>query len=231
MADRAVGVTDVASGAGVADYRLRERSIGGTTMGEQYLIPVGEKVLSFRGMAADRWSGNGTAGTVKCVLSNLAGSPVLVALRSVVITMAPFLTATTGALDFYLTQQASTATGGAGTLSKESVGTGVDAAETSDANVVIRTRHSSDSGGGATAITLTPGDRISNVLRTRAHTLASRMTQWGQDSELVTPFELVPGDAPTIIRAGESVSLLSAGSATNFTAFTSSWLWDEYTLP
>lgn len=46
MTERAVGVTDVASGAGVADYRVRERSVSGATVCEQYLIPVAERVRS-----------------------------------------------------------------------------------------------------------------------------------------------------------------------------------------
>lgn len=225
MAQRLIGVEDAAPGAGVVEYRARD--------GDQYLIFEDEKVPSFRGMVGDRWAGNGTAGTVKCVLSNLAGSGVLVAVRSVVVSMAPFITVATGALDFWLTWQASTAAAGAGTISKENVGTGADAAETSSASVEFRTRHATDSGGGATAITLTPGNRVSNVLRTRAHTLVSQMrgSLGIQDPRLAHPFELVQGDRPQILRAGESLALLSTGSATNFTAFTSSWLWEEYTLP
>lgn len=46
MTDRGVGVTDQASGAGVADVRARERVISSVTYDEQYVIPIRERVLT-----------------------------------------------------------------------------------------------------------------------------------------------------------------------------------------
>lgn len=46
MTERPVGVTDQASGAGVAEVRTRERTVGGNTVAEQYVIPIRERVLT-----------------------------------------------------------------------------------------------------------------------------------------------------------------------------------------
>jgi hypothetical protein len=46
MPDRGVGVTDTAAGAGVAEVRTRERTIGGSTYAEQFVVPVRERVTT-----------------------------------------------------------------------------------------------------------------------------------------------------------------------------------------
>lgn len=46
MADRGVGVVDQASGAGVAEIRVRERVISSNTYAEQFVIPTRERVTS-----------------------------------------------------------------------------------------------------------------------------------------------------------------------------------------
>lgn len=46
MANRAVGVVDQASGAGVAEVRVRERTISAATYAEQYVIPTRERVTT-----------------------------------------------------------------------------------------------------------------------------------------------------------------------------------------
>jgi len=78
MTERKVGVTDVASGAGVADYRTREQAALGC---EQYLIPEVDRVLGYRGMVATfRIIGNTTAaGLPLATLFNKTASGVLVA--------------------------------------------------------------------------------------------------------------------------------------------------------
>jgi len=81
MAERKIGVTDVAPGAGVAEFRTRERSLGC----EQYLIPTHERVPSFRGMASTyRTPGVAVANTPQLCIFNKATSGVLVAVHQLV---------------------------------------------------------------------------------------------------------------------------------------------------
>lgn len=84
MTDRAVGVTDQASGAGVADVRARERVISATTYAEQYVIPIRERVLSGVYLTSFLGTVQATAHTPPAGywwLINPVGSTVSVALR------------------------------------------------------------------------------------------------------------------------------------------------------
>jgi hypothetical protein len=230
MPERPVGVTDVAAGAGVAEYRTRERTVGADSVVEQYLLSGAERVPSFVGMTADFWSGNAISGT-KTSLSNLAGSDVLVAVRSVWVPFVPMTVALTTVVDLKLYKQ--NATGSAGNvLSKQSVGTGADVAETSSASVEIRSRHSAD-GAGAFAITLTLGAVVSAVTLARPHSLSNHFHAAPYDHARGTEgngAELIL-DRPEILRPGQSLAVHSAAAAANVANFTPTWLWEEYLLP
>lgn len=67
MPERPVGVTDTASGAGVAEVRTRERSVGGNTVAEQFVIPIRERVVSYTGIYTS------------AVISGLASAPAATA--------------------------------------------------------------------------------------------------------------------------------------------------------
>ena len=83
MAERPVGVTDVASGAGVAQFRTRERTVAAEVVSEQYLIGLRDRVPSYRGMVSTfRTPGSAAVNTALMSLFNLSGSGVLVAVRA-----------------------------------------------------------------------------------------------------------------------------------------------------
>lgn len=84
MGDRKIGVTDVAPAAGVAEYRVRERTEGC----EQYVIFINERVASCRAMAATFAMSVSGAGAPMAYLFNRTGSGVLVAVRRVLLVMA-----------------------------------------------------------------------------------------------------------------------------------------------
>jgi hypothetical protein len=84
MAERPVGVTDVASGTGVAQFRTRERTVSSQAVCEQYLIPEQDWVPSYSGMVATfRSPGVAVANQSHACLFNKTGSGVLVAVRDV----------------------------------------------------------------------------------------------------------------------------------------------------
>jgi hypothetical protein len=90
MTERPVGVTDTAAGAGVAEIRTRERTVGATAVAEQYVIPVSEYVdgyvTSYRRMfTAFRTLGLASADHNLLTIFNKTGSTKLLALRRLTI--------------------------------------------------------------------------------------------------------------------------------------------------
>jgi hypothetical protein len=86
MTERPVGVTDTAAGAGVAEIRTRERTVGAVAVAEQYTIPVTEYVdgyvASYRGLvAAFRTLGLASANHNIFTIFNKTGSTKLLAVR------------------------------------------------------------------------------------------------------------------------------------------------------
>jgi len=147
MTERKVGVTDVASGAGVADIRTRERSATGC---EQYLIPEIDRVVPFRGMVASfRMPGVATVNRPLMSIFNKTGSGVLLAVATLV-----------GIFEM-TTNSSSTRTLGVsriGTAPTDgTLNTPVefDTAQTHNANVEVRSAASAD--GTTTTLTATPG--------------------------------------------------------------------------
>lgn len=233
MGARAVGVTDTASGAGVADVRVRERTDPslGTTVAEQYVIPQDERVVSYRGAVATfRMIGSTATPQWLWQMQNAAGTAVLVSVRSVVVHHDHFSTVASTVANGIFTLSRSTGTRGGGTtVTKVSGGTGPDAAQTSDANVTHSGGASAD--GTNTLITgLTAGNNMSRRIGNRMHTLVGQM--------LCPPLELVPAQLSKdgiILRSGEQLAVTAtfAAAADNIIGFSYvvSVVWDEYTLP
>ncbi len=231
MAERPVGVTDQAAGAGVAEVRTRERSVGGNTVAEQFVIPIRERVPSFIGMAATFRTVGTAAAAPHWIfhMANTTGSTVLLMLRS--LTYYQDVTGATVAPNVIATLCRPTGTVAGGTsLTKVSVGTGVDAAQTSAANVTLLGATASD-GGVATAITgLTLANRLWRTTGLRAHTLVGQVGG--------APKELLPAalrDHGVVLRAGEQigVALEYAAAADNPATFyhVVNVCFEEYTLP
>lgn len=88
MAQRPIGVTDRPAGTGIVEYRTRERSVGGSTVDEQYVIcerrrqPEGafRKFAQRQGFATFRTVGVASANWVPLIIGSLNGSsdPVVV---------------------------------------------------------------------------------------------------------------------------------------------------------
>lgn len=243
MAQRQVGITDVASAGGVADYRVRERTVESVSVAEQYLIPVRWRVPSFVGMASTFRTTAAAVNVHLSTISNAAGSSVLVAVRAIDIT-GTNLTNSASSRFMFLTQHAAVPTAGVN-MTKVSVGTGADAAETSSSSVLVKGTNSADA-GALTAITLAAGTRVGAASGVRLATLVGQTgiidTSFGPTGMyLVGPPTKSPPpthggaeafliDNPYILRAGESLAV-SYESATTGSHLVASWLWEEYTLP
>ncbi len=225
MPVRGVGVTDQTAGAGVAEVRARERTVDGGTYAEQYIIPISERVASFKGMAGSfRTVGNAASPQNLLTIENAAGSSVLVALRRITVQMDA--TAVLVAVSCQYKTARTTAVPSAGTaLTKVSF----DSAQSSASQVTVRGATASD-GGAATAITATAGSTGWHQFAPRMHTLVGQVLM--EDQSLLPT--LVAED-PIILRAGEAivVQVINATAANN--ASTNNYLvnvmWEEFTLP
>jgi hypothetical protein len=232
MGARAVGVTDTASGAGVADVRVRERTDPslGTTVAEQYVIPINERVPSFIG-SASTFRTLGTAAASPHWLFHIingTGSGKVVVIRQ--LTWYMDSTAATTAINVIGTVCRPTGTEAGGTaLTKTNVGTGADAAESSHANVVLDGATASD-GGVATAITgLTVANRIWRAFGMRLHTAVGQAS--GMPKELVPPALRNSG---IVLRDAEQLAVQLDYTASDNPATMHhivNCLWEEYTLP
>lgn len=231
MPDRLVGVTDQASGAGIADVRVRERTVNAVTVGEQYVIPIKERVPTFIGMVPT-FRTLGTAAAAPhwvATVENQTGSARLVLVRQVVFYMDSTAATTTPNPIATLCRPTGTIAGGT-TLTKTSVGVGTDTADTSATQVVLRGATASD-GGVATAITgLTLANRMWRTTGMRLHTAAGQSGGFGKD--LVPP---ALRDHGIVLRAGEQLGVALEYAAAADSPATMHYmidvLFEEYTLP
>lgn len=221
MTERPVGVTDQAAGAGVAEVRTRERSVGGNTVAEQYVIPISERVASYKGFAASfRTLGLTTTPHNVFSIENAAGSTVLLAVRRLTVQMDSTVAFTTVAPSFKTSRPAALPTGGT-TLTKVAF----DSSLTSSASVVLRGATASD-GGAATAITATAGSTGWTQLQMRMSTVVGQIIM--DDATLIPA--LCDTD-PVILRAGEALlaQVVLAALATHH--YVVNCMWEEFSLP
>lgn len=231
MTERPVGVTDTAAGAGVVEVRTRERTVGAVAVSEQFVIPVDERVPSFRGAAATfRMIGSAATPQWLWQIQNAAGTTVLVAVRSVVVTHDHSGAVASTAVNGVFSLGKSTGTRAGGTaLAKSSVGLGPDAVQTSNVNVTMVGGASAD-GTNSLVTGLTAGAHMSRRMGNRAHTLVGQILPW--------PLELIPpalAKDGIVLRSGDQLAAtvsfaLAADNIVGF-GYTVSVLWDEYTLP
>lgn len=229
MTTRAVGVTDTASGAGVADVRVRERTDPslGTTVAEQYVIPISERVASYKGMATS-FRMPGRAATTQNLFSiyNTTGSAVLVAVRRLSIQMDATAVLVAVAKSVKTTRQTTAPTNGTA-LTKVPF----DSSQTSAANVEVRNDASADGTVSATTLTATPSANIAwSQLIMRMHTLVGQV--------LMDDESCIPGlcaDDPVILRANEGLLVAVVAAATTSNPATDhhivNCVWEEFTLP
>lgn len=221
MPQRPIGVTDVASGAGVADFRTRERTVGGATVVEQYLLPISERVVSARCTATTfRTLGTTTANTNIASLFNKTGSGVLVAVRALVLEH-DYTAVVTTVRNIAVTEISVAPT--TGTLLTPVV---FDTTQTRSTNVEWRGATASD-GGAATALTATPESRFGQAFTFRANG-ASQIEQINTDARRMIPFA---DDDPVIFRPGEGLLLTAVEALAATYHLMVNIAWEEYTLP
>ncbi len=226
MTERPVGVTDTAAGAGVAEIRTRERTVGGVVVAEQYTIPISERVASFKGTASSfRTLGNTASPQNLFSIENGAGSEVLVGLRRLTVQMDSTAALIAVASQFKPSRPTSLPTGGT-VLGKAPL---IDTALTSSASVVVRGATASD-GGVATAISATAGVTGWHQFAMRMHTLVGQVLM--EDQSLIPA--LCEND-PVILRAGEAllVQAVQATPANNKATdhYVVNAAFEEFTLP
>lgn len=225
MGENRVGVTDQAAGAGVSEVRTRQRTVGGSSVEEQYVIPINERVASYKGtFSSFRTLGNAATPQNIFTISNTTGSSVLVAVRRLTVQMDATVVLTAVAPQLQLSRVSSAPTGG-------TVLTDVafDTSLSGSANVEARGATASD-GGAATAITATAGTTLWQQYNFRLHTAVG---------QVLTPDNgLIPDlcqDDPVILRANEHllVQVVAAAAASN--AATNHYIvqamFEEFSLP
>lgn len=227
MAERPVGVTDQASGAGVADVRTRERTVGGNTVAEQYVIPISERVASYKG-ACTTFRTPGRAATTQNLFSifNTTGSSVLVAVRRLSIQMDATAALATVTKTIKTTRQTTAPTNGTAATKVP-----FDSAQSSAANVEVRGDASADGTNSATTLTATPSANIAwSQLVMRLHTAAGQVIM---DDDACIPS--LCEDDPVILRASEGllVAIVAPTTATNPITdhMIINCMWEEFTLP
>lgn len=221
MTDRAVGVEDVASAAGVADYRVRERTVSGSTMGEQYLIYEAERVDSFKGMATTfRIPGVTGTGQNWFSIFNAAASPVLVAIRE--LTIVGDYTTNSVTMRFFATSRVTTAPTGGTALGKIAF----DSSQTSSASVALLGGASAD--GTASAITATAG-----TFAWRSHHMHFDAATDLQQVRMVGVDALPPLTAndPPYLRASEGLLVSLPDASSTSASWVVSCCFEEFTLP
>lgn len=223
MTERPVGVTDQASGAGVADVRTRERSVGGSTQAEQYVIPLQEfvdgYVLSYRGMvAAFRTLGLASANHNIFTLFNKTGSTKLVAVRRM--TLQTDDTVASLALAPVVKTFRITAIPTGGTVL---TGVSFDTSLTHDTNVEAMGATASD-GGAATTITATanPTSAAWTGFKSRQATAVGQILY--PDEPLIP---IICENNPIILRASEGLLIRVVDAALTTSHYLVNCAFDE----
>jgi len=221
MPERPVGVTDTASGAGIAQVRTRERVVGAETVAEQYVIPISERVASYKGMAASfRIAGLATASHNLVTIFNATGSTTLVALRRLTIQIDDTGVSLAVAPVMQGARLAAAPTGGTA-LTKVPF----DTTLTANASVTLLQATTAD-GAAATAITATAGVRAWSDFKMRAATAVG---------QFLFPDEgLIPGlceTEPIILRAGEGFLAQMVTASVTTSSYLVNIMWEEFSLP
>lgn len=228
MTTRAVGVTDTASGAGVADVRVRERTDPslGTTVAEQYVIPISERVASFKGFGTTfRAPGRAALTQNLAAIYNASGSTVLVAVRRISVQMDATAVLAAVAKSVKTSRITTVPTNGTA-VSKINF----DSAQTSSASVTVWGDASADGTSSATTLTATAGTFGWSQLIMRMHTLVGQVIM---DDEPCIPS--LCADDPIYLRANEGLLVSIVAAATTSNPITDhhivNFMWEEFTLP
>lgn len=225
MAENRVGVTDQADGAGVGSIRTRQRTVGGNTVEEQYVIPIGERVASYKGMVSSfRTLGSAATPQNLFTASNTTGSSVILAVRRLVVQMDATAVLTAVSPQFKVSRASGAPSGGTA-LTKVPFDTSLS----SSGNVSFLGATASD-GGAATAITATAGTTGWQQFAFRLHTAVGQV--------LIPDETLIPvlcADDPIYLRANEHLVVQLVATAGTSNPATNHYvvqcMAEEFTLP
>ena len=219
MPERPIGVTNLASGTGVALFRTRERTVGGESVNEQYMLNQRDWLTSWRGCASTFLvTGDSLTNVPIATLWNGVGSGVIVVLR-----VCALITDISGALTNPRTQALSRLTTAptGGTLHTP---VAFDTAQTQAALVEFRGAASSD--GVNTLITATPG----SVAWRQNHNKVP--TQVGQMQFVhAAGAPLLVGTDPVYVREGEGIAVSWVEGNATQARHSVNMVWDEVSFP
>ena len=222
MGENRVGVEDVADGAGVASFRTRQRTVGGSAVEEQYLLYQDERVMSWHGCSSTfRIPGSGTAAQNICTLFNKTGSGVLVAVRTLEFIMD------------YTTNSATVRVVGVSRITTApTTGTlatpgDFDTNDTQSTSVEFRGGASAD--GVASAITATPTTYAWRQGHWHASTAVGQYQTGGDAASTMLP--MVAKDDPVILREGEGLLVNIIDTSSTSAHYIVNASWQEFTLP
>lgn len=219
MAERPIGVTDEAAGAGVAEFRTRERSVGGNTVCEQYLLLQEERVRSYAGLFSTfRIPGVTGSGQNFASIFNAAGSAVTVAVKSLSAELDYFTNSATVRV-FNLSRLTSAPSGGSSHTPVP-----LDTAQTASGSVAFRGGATAD--GTASAITATAGTMAWRQYHQHNVSAVEQM----RDLEM-TMLPLLSDVEPAILAAGEGLLVQLQDASSTSTGTIINCMFEEFTLP
>lgn len=221
MTQRTIGVSDEAAGAGVVEYRTRERSVSGSTVVEQYLLREDERVASFKGSATTfRTPGVTGSGQNFMTIFNASGSGVLVGVRRLTVQVDYITNSLT--TRFFRAITLTTAPTGGVVLGKVAA----DTTFSSNASVTLRGGSSAD--GTASAITATGINRMGSAGHT--HFAAATDLQQSRISDINLMNDGARND-PFILREGEGLVVQLSDASSTSAHIICNCVWEEFTLP
>ena len=220
MAQRPIGVTDLASEVGVARYRTRERVVSAETVVEQYLLSQEAGVVSWRGCAGTFMiSGVSTSPNIPIAsLWNDVGSGVIVAVRGFGAAM------DSGATSGLFRSLAASGITVAPTGGTVGVPVGFDTAQTQASLVVFRGGASAD--GTNTTITAPPGPHAWRQYNVKA---PSGIGQFVMPLANLVP-QLAYGE-PVYLAEGQGLVVAYIENSTSALRYLVNIAWDEVSFP
>ncbi len=222
MGENRVGVTDVADGAGVASFRTRQRTVGGSSVEEQYILYQDERVESYRGLASTfRIPGSGAAAQNLATIFNKTGSGVLVAVLELNMVMDYVTNSAT--VRFLGTSRITTA---------PSTGTVMTPMEF---DTSLSHSSSVEFRGGASA------DGTANAITATAGTVGWRQGHWHAQSAIgqyltgdpaeMPMLPIVCDTDPVILAEGEGLLIQIIDTSSTSAHYIVNAAWAEFTLP
>lgn len=211
---------------GGQQFRVYQRGAATSAGGDQYVIPVYDRVTSFAGRAASqRIPGNAATSQVLATLHNATGSAVLVNINRIIVDELSMATKAITILPPVLRVYRITVlpTGGVA-INKVAF----DTTQTTSASVTCLQGASADRVASAITATVPTTTRVAEFTTVRTIT--------GAGIEISAPFTFFEGDSDVTLRAGEGLAVVledavvTTGSPAS-DSYTVAFDWQEFTRP